>query len=294
VTPPETGLAPGADPRRAVAYPPLWRAAAAALVVLGRGALLVILGLVLWANDPPVTPPILVELVVTFALLPWVAVRAVARAFTATVTVDATGLVIRRRGVRMEVAAAALALVRPWRLPLPGPGVAFRLTSGRALGLTLNLSDSASLLRSLADAGVAGAGGALAEPAVRYAAAARDAGPLRWSHLAGRYLVFGLLPAGVLFNAHQHIAYGGVLGEYRLLGLGHYLRTFTVYWLTTALYLLLYANVLRISAEVACLAAAYASPPSAAGTRRIAELAVRVLYYAGVPALLLLRFAPWE
>jgi len=96
----------------------------------------------------------------------------------------------------------------------------------------------------------------------------------------------------VLFNAHQHIAYGGLLGEYYLLGLGSYLRTFAVHWLTLTIYLVLYASVWRGLAEGMALLAACVAPARAAAVRRAAEIVCQVAYYGGVPVLLLLRFLP--
>jgi len=96
----------------------------------------------------------------------------------------------------------------------------------------------------------------------------------------------------VLFNAHQHIAYGGLLGEYYLLGLGSYVETFAVHWLTVTIYLVLYASVWRGVAEGGCLLAACVAPARAAGVRRAAEIGCRVAYYGGVPVLLVLRFLP--
>src|SRR5439155_794374 len=86
-------------------------------------------------------------------------------------------------------------------------------------------------------------------PVLVYAHARARGAPRRWHHLLGRFPGFALLPTAVLFNAHQHIAYGGLLGEYYLLGLGSYVRTFAVHWLTLTIYLVLYASVWRGLAE---------------------------------------------
>ena len=84
----------------------------------------------------------------------------------------------------------------------------------------------------------------------------------------------------------------GLLGEYYLLGLGSYVRTFAVHWLTLTIYLVLYASVWRGLAEGVALFAACAAPANAAGARRAVEIACQVAYYGGVPVLLLLRFLP--
>ncbi|HJQ85029.1 MAG TPA: hypothetical protein VKA21_13180, partial [Candidatus Binatia bacterium] len=107
-----------------------------------------------------------------------------------------------------------------------------------------------------------------------------------------RFPVFALGPTALLFNVHQHIAYGGLLGQYYMLGLRPYLATFALYWGTVTVYLMLYASVWRGLAEPICFAAAAVAPSRAARVRRAAELVIRVLYYGGVPALLAWRFAP--
>ena len=46
----------------------------------------------------------------------------------------------------------------------------------------------------------------------------------------------------MLFNAHQHIAYGALLGQYYLVGPGARLTTAAIYWATPCAHLLLYAS----------------------------------------------------
>ena len=73
-------------------------------------------------------------------------------------------------------------------------------------------------------------------------------------------LRLALGPAAVLFYTHQHIAFGGLLGEYYLMGLGPYLRTAAVHWATVTVYLLLWAGVWRGAGEVVAWAAAALAP----------------------------------
>ena len=132
-----------------------------------------------------------------------------------------------------------------------------------------------------------------ASAGVACGAAKQAFGRSRWYHLAAKFPLFALLPTAVLFNAHQHIAYGGLLGQYYLHGLRAYLLTFAVYWVTVAIYLVLYASTWRALGEAAALLAAWTAPSRAARVRRGVEVGCRVLYYGGVPVLLALRFAPW-
>ena len=269
------------------------RVVAATLAAVAMASLPVILLLVLAANDPPVTPPVLVRLVVLYALVPWVGGWLVRRACRATLEVTATDLVASTARLRIEIPCSAIARVAPWKLPLPEVGFSLWLRSGRRLPYGIAAADPAALLRALAGAGPREeARAALDHAAVVYVDAKRSAarrGPFYW---LGKFVLFALVPTAVLFNTHQHIAYGGALGEYHLLGLASYLRTFAVYWLTVVIYLVLYASVWRGLAEVVAWVAARAAPSHAARMRRATETLCSVVYYGGVPVLLGLRYLP--
>src|SRR5262249_57453928 len=105
-------------------------------------------------------------------------------------------------------------------------------------------------------------------PVVVWAHARAATAPWRWHPLLWKFVVFALAPTAVLFNAHQHIAYGGSLGQYYLEGRGPYLRTFAIYWLTVSIDLVLWAALWRAIGEGVALAAPWIPPPPpAAGPR---------------------------
>jgi hypothetical protein len=271
---------------RVVALARWARLVVAALHTLARVSLVLLLVLVVRANDPPITPDILAALLLRWAVAPGLAAWLLARALTARVAVGEGALFVERIDRRVEVPLAALARAVPWRIPLPGPGLTLVLHSGRRLPWGLESWALADLLRAL------GFPDAARHPAVVYAEARRGAGPTRWYHLVAKYVLFGFLPAAVLFNAHQHIAHGALLGEYYLLGAVAWLRTLAVYWVTVSAYLLLYASPWRGLAEGIALLAAHVAPSRAARVRRAVEMGCRVVYYGGVPVLLLIRFLP--
>ena len=276
---------------RVRAYSRWSRAAAAVLLSVAGASLPLLLLLVLFATDPPLYPLVLMRLFAVLTAMPATAAWLVGRTVAADLEVYEHELVLRRRGVRVEIPAAAIARVVPWRVPLPGSGIALRMRSGRRFRQGLQLADPGALAAALADiAGVEGARTARAHPLVAYAEA-RATVRWRWYHVLAKFVLGGLAPTAVLFNAHQHIAYGGLFGEYYLLGLTSYVQTFLVYWTTLVIYLALYAGVWRGVAEVCCMAAAAVAPSRAARVRRFAEIGCRLAYYAGVPILLGLRFA---
>jgi apolipoprotein N-acyltransferase len=276
----------------AYAYSPFWRLVGAATFAVSRAGLVVMLLAILHSRIA-VTP---LEVIRTFVLLfvmPALAARVIARGMAARVELGDGDVTIERPGVRVDVPLSAVAGVAPWRVPLPAPGFALVLGSQRRVRPGIASHDPDPLLRALAGRGGTRAATAVDHPTIVYARARAAWGRWRWTHLAARFPLFALGPTLLLFNVHQHIAYGGFFGQYYLMGLRPYVLTFAVYWATVTIYHVLYASVWRGLAEPICLVAAAVAPSRAARVRRAAEFAIRGVYYAGVPALLVLRFAPW-
>jgi hypothetical protein len=283
-----------ASPLRAYAYSSLVRLLAAVASGVAGASLPFIGWRVVAATDPPVTPEILAHLVVVLAAAPAASAWLLARLVAVRVDVGREDVVISRRDLRVDVPCDAIVGVWPWRIPLPAPGVALRLASGRQLRWGLASADPLPLLRALVEAGgVRAARAAFTHPTVVWAHARAGRRRWWWDRPLAKFVLFTFLPAAVLFNAHQHIAYGGTLGEYYLLGPAAWLRTLAVHWATIAVYCVLYASLWRGLGEVVALAAAGAAPSHAARMRRAVETSCRVLYYGGVPVLLGLRFLPW-
>ncbi len=258
------------------AYPPVWRWTAAILVAISRAMLPFLLWRLATANDPPLTPPLLAELLLIFCALPALAASLIGRAFAARVQVDAGGLTLMRGAQRVVWPPAA---VHPWRVPLPEAGCTLTHDDGGRLALALR--DPTPLLAAL--------GGDTEHPMVRYAAA-RAADARGWRYWLGRYVLFALPIAAILFNAHQWIAYGGSFGQYYLQGPGPWLRGAAIYWATTGVYLLLWASLWRGVVEALALLAAMRWPRRAQAARRALEWGDRLAFYGGSAAILALRF----
>ena len=146
----------------------------------------------------------------------------VPRASRASAGVEAGSLVVERAGRRVEVPCASIAGVTPWRLPLPSPGAHAR-TRARA-----RASPRASRCRIRRACSTASPTRGSPRRATAHRAARRSlrrgarrlAAPLVRAAPGARSLLFSLLPAAVGFYAHQHIAFGALLGEYYLMGRG--------------------------------------------------------------------------
>ncbi|ATB44577.1 hypothetical protein [Corallococcus macrosporus] len=232
--------------------------------------------------------PIAIGLVLR-VILPLAFVSALRRGHRATVDVDTHQWTLTLRGgARMEIPFEAVAELRPWRLPLPGPGLALRMRSGRAFSHALEVEDAVPLLNALSQHGAAGA--TQAHTLVRYAQARHALWRRRWYHLLVKFVLFPLVPTAILFYSYQVISFGGPLAEYKMYGLEAYLRSFGRYYAPVSLCMLLFACFWRVVAEGAALLAAWLLPAWARGVRRAAEWGCRLVYYVGILALIGARF----
>jgi hypothetical protein len=264
----------------------------AGVLLAGAGVgLWFIAGAALFASENPVTPLRLMRLMLLLVAVPWAVACAVARSARATFTIADASLVLRTRRARIEVPLQSIARVTAWTVPLPGPGLTIRLRSGARLAWGIAVVDPSRLLEVLGAAPVPAVDAVARHPVLVWAHARSAAAPWRWYHYLLKFVAFGALPTAILFRAHQYIAYGGTFGEYYTYGLVPYLAGLAIYGITTVLYLVLWAAVLRGLAEAGCLLVAAVAPRHAARVRRYAEIGCAVGFYIGVPLLIGIRFS---
>lgn len=287
-TPPGTGGAPAPERFRVHAWPPLLRGLALAARLVALACLLFFSGWFILDNllgESTLQPGPLVLGLGLGVPLPLALAAALRWSARATAEVDGTHLMLTlRTGARLEIPFEALESVRPWRVPLPGPGLSLRMKSGRALGHGLEVEDAVPLLAALGQHGTLGA--AQSHPLVRYAQARHALWRRRWYHVLGRLGVFPLLPTGIIFQLNQRITFGGPFGEYQYYGLAAYLRSFGLTYAQVFVNFLLCACFLRVLVEAVSFAAAWLTPSYARGVRRGAEWLNRLVYYVGLMGLL--------
>lgn len=287
------GTAGSSHRLRAVVYPALARSAAGLLIAISRLGLLAILAAIL-LSDGPVNPLRLIHLVAGVCLLPGLAALAMRRFFQGYLRIDAGTLIIEQRHRRIEIPLESLVGLKPWLLPLPESGVWLRLRSGRRWSGGVAMEDPGALIDALVDGGASPRlGDVRNHPSLIYARARSWTSRRSWRRALLDFPVFALVPTIPLFRVHQIIAYGGALGEYHLYGLGAYLSGFAIYWATLTIYLLLYAAALRVPVETIAAGSALLAPQHAPRVRRVLDRLTAVLYYAGVPIGVGLRFVPW-
>jgi hypothetical protein len=271
------------------AYGPIARGAAVALRLI---ALLNVLYLAAFIALDIVTgsrgaPPLQVAMgLASFSGAPFLLALLIAHAGKGRLSVEPEKLVLTLRRERFEIPIASILAIRPFLLPLPGPGIRLVLASNRSFERRLVLADPAALLSALGEA-LPSAQGALAHPAIRFATARRTHGRRRWPYFAVKYGLVPLVFAVILFRLHQYIMYGGAFGQYHLYGLGPYLRAFLLRWTGVAGGLVVYAGLVRFAVEVVSLGATYLFSARARGVRRAAEILVDIAYFFVIPAYVL-------
>jgi hypothetical protein len=224
----------------------------------------------------------------TLSALPWLLAALLGRAFRGAIEVGPTGLTLSLGETRYEIPLASIKALRPFALPLPGPGLALELGEGRLFRYRLQLDAPGPLLSALApDFGPAR--DALALPPVVYADTKHEASRRRWYYHALKWVAVPLAIALVLFRLNQVIMYGGAFGQYQMYGLGPYLRSLALYWAGSTAVFALYAAMLRAVAETAVFAATWLAPARARALRRAAEAFCQIAYFVVAPGYVAFR-----
>jgi hypothetical protein len=237
----------------------------------------------------PMSPLAMGLRLVAFSLLPTLLAWLLGRFTASTLHLEPSRLVLELRGVRFEIPRESVTGVEPWRLPLPGAGVALRMKSGRRFQYRLQVPNPGPLLTALGTS-LPSASAAAEHPSSRFGQARQDWRPRFWDKPAFKFGLFPLIPTGIMFRAHQYITFGGAFGEYDMFGLEAYLRTFAGYWIGFTTGLLLFACFWRFLAEALAFPLTWLMPRRALGVRRAAEWLCRLVYYVGFPALMAERF----
>lgn len=273
----------------ATAYALPFRLLTAALLIVSRASLLVLAVLAFFVAEP-ITTGRLLRAFWIFVLAPEVAVWILRYLLAAKVSVDEGALVVELRTRRVEIPLSAIDAIVPWTLPVPVPGLWLELRSGSRFSDGLHVAEPVALLQALREAGARELVDRVSRHPTFLYARAKHRAASRFDRPFFKYVVFGLVPTLPLFRLRQLLTYGGTFGEYYDFGLKAYLLGFGIHWVLYGVYLLLYATVLRTLTEVLALGAAWCVPTYAAGVRRACEIVHRVLYFGGVPIVLLLRF----
>jgi hypothetical protein len=224
-----------------------------------------------------------------FSLLPTALAWLLSRFTASTLHLEPARLVLELRGVRFEIPRESVTGLEPWRLPLPGSGVALRMKSGRLFEYRLQLPNPTSLLSALGGT-LPSATAAADHPSSRFGQARHDWRRRFFDKPAFKFGLFPLIPTAIMFRAHQYITFGGPFGEYDMFGLEAYLKTFAGYWIGFTTGLLLFACFWRFLAEALAFPLTWLLPRRALGVRRAAEWLCRLVYYVGFPAIMAERF----
>jgi apolipoprotein N-acyltransferase len=274
---------------RVCVMPPLARVSVGLLRVIARASLLCMGVAMLLYSDLQSNTLAQIRLFTSLFLAPELAAWCVLWAFSARAGVENGALVLSRGANRMELALDRIAALTPWRMPLPGPGVAIELTTGGRWHYGLAVDNPNGLANALARAGAPAAQPPLPSIWSRYLQAVLDVPRGRLGH---PLLKFGVLPTVLAlgaFRLHQHIAYGSSFGEYYTFGLKTYAISFGLWWAAWLIGVVLCAAALRAAIELGTVLAAALWPAQATQARYALQNLGLAMLYIGMPAWLLLR-----
>ncbi|WP_137936508.1 apolipoprotein N-acyltransferase [Chitinivorax sp. B] len=222
-------------------------------------------------------------------LLPEAVAWFVLLAFTAKANIQNGQLVLSHGTRQLALPLSDIAAVALWWLPLPGPGLTLRLTSGERWRYGLALHNPSILAQALAMSGTTFQPSKAPSFLTSFTRAREAAKPGRIAHPTVKFLLFPLLLALPAFNLHQHIAYGSLLGEYYTFGPKAYLTTLALWWVTWTIGMAATATILRVGIEAITFMAALLRPQQATDTRYLVERMGLVTLYLGIPIWLLVR-----
>lgn len=264
-------------------WPRSWRVVAALLRLTAVGGLLALL-LPMWRDGFQVNSLHQLQTYAWLVLLPLGAAWVIGWLHAARARVDGAWLILDMRTQRIEIPLADIRKLQLWLLPLPGYGLQIEFVSGRRWPSGIQLADPHALLQMLT---VAGAPAQFADAhSVRIADYARWRAAAIWRWLDHPVVKFGCFPlvaALPAFRLHQYIAFGGTFGEWYTFGAQAWLLGLAIWWAAWSIGLMLYAAALRVSAELLCLVIQRLQPQRLAPARHMTEIAIRALYYLGVP-----------
>jgi hypothetical protein len=254
--------------------------------VLAAAALILVFT---FTGDANPMPPRLAGVLAVLALGLYALLRFLRWRSAATLHVESERLVLDRRGDRFEIPGSSVESVRAWRLPLPGAGLGLELRSGQRFHYGVQVEDPLPVLEALGRE-KAQAREEARHPLTAFLHARATVMRQRGLLLAFKFLLFPLIPGGIMFRANQYITYGGPFAQYRMYGLAPYLQSLFTYWVYFLATLVVYATLLRVPAEVLALGGTWLSPRHARGVRRFVEITCALLYFVGSLALLAVQF----
>lgn len=274
-------------PVRVRALPAGLRWPLAALRGLARLSVLA-LGLAWWLDEGFRSQGLLqLRLFAALVVVPELAAWSLLAAFRAELRLADGRLLLWARGEPVASwPLATLERLSGWRLPWPAPGLSLAF-EGKTWPLVA--ARPQALIGSLRAAGAPLPPPGGDSRAARYDWARQCRPRLR---LARPLAKFVLLPLGLAvpaFALHQHIAYGGFLGELYSYGPRAYLQAFALWWAAWALGVAITAAVLRLVIEGAAWLGVWWQPQAAVRVRLGLEQAGLALLYAGLPIWLLMK-----
>ncbi|HJV74984.1 MAG TPA: apolipoprotein N-acyltransferase [Noviherbaspirillum sp.] len=278
-----------AFPVNVAVLPPAARFAAGLMRALARASLLWMGAAMLLSDTLRGHTLAQIRTFVALFMVPEAASWCVLYVFAARASIEHGALVLVRGARRQELAVREIVAVKPWRVPIPGPGTALQLVSGKRWRYGLALADPAALARALASAGGTTVPVCATPHETAYARARLAVRRGRLGHPLVKFVLFPIVLAIPAFHLHQHIAYGSGLGEYYTFGLKAYLSAFSLWWASWAIAVVLSAAAVRAVIEAGALLAVLLRPIWATEVRHWLERFGLAALYLGLPSWLLLR-----
>ncbi|HJV72671.1 MAG TPA: apolipoprotein N-acyltransferase, partial [Noviherbaspirillum sp.] len=201
-------------PANVFVLPPGARFAAGLLRTFARGSLLWMGAAVLLSDTLRGNTLAQIRTFAGLFIAPEIASWCVLYAFAGTASIENGKLVLTRGARRLEVAVRDIVGIRPWNLPIPGPGVSLQLTSDEHWRYGIAVANPTAFGRALTAVSGAKIRASTLSRAEMYAKALSVVRRGRLGHPFMKFVLFPFVLAIPAFRLHQHIAFGSGFGEY--------------------------------------------------------------------------------
>lgn len=278
-----------AFPVNVAVLPPAARLAAGLLRTFARGSLLWMCAAMLLNDTLRANTLAQIRTFAGLFIAPEAASWCVLYAFSARASIENGKLVLVRGARRLELVVRDIVAIKPWYLPIPGPGISLQLASDEHWRYGIAVSNPTAFGRALTSANGAPIRVGTPSRAAMYTKALSVVRRGRLGHPFVKFVLFPFLLAIPAFRLHQHIAFGSGFGEYYMFGLKAYLIAFSLWWAAWTIGVVLSAAALRAAIEAGTLLAVLLRPVQTIEVRRSLEYFTLAVLYLGLPSWLLLR-----
>ncbi len=276
----------------AIVFSPRWNIICISLHLVARFSLVGIIILVIFYQDnDPISKLALLKIFGFSCAVPEMIVVVMKYYFSSSIQINENTIIIEQRNQKLVIPVKKVDYITPSALPLPEYSLDLHLLDSNKTILQILTNNAKNIIDRLKMTNISFVPSSKNISYFKsYIEARSTINKNRLDSPFIKFFLFALVPAIPVFHLHQYIAYGGAFGEYYAYGLQAYLLAFAIWWASWIIYMAMFAVPIRVFIEFGSVLFSFFNIANALISRFILEWLGRILYYVGIPALLLARY----